>query len=61
MRMTKYVILIVTICFLAGSVSTAKTPMAASAAGVYENFTVGKTLGDLQGMRIVIIPAGGGY
>jgi hypothetical protein len=30
-------------------------------AGVYENFTVGKPSGDLEGMRIVIIPAGGGY
>jgi hypothetical protein len=35
--------------------------MAASVAGVYENFTVGKTSGDLEGMRVVIIPAGGGY
>lgn len=30
-------------------------------AGVYENFTVGKESGDLEGMRVVIIPAGGGY
>jgi hypothetical protein len=30
-------------------------------AGVYENFTIGKPSGDLEGMRVVIIPAGGGY
>ena len=30
-------------------------------AGIYENFTVGKTSGDLEGMRVVIVPAGGGY
>ena len=29
--------------------------------GVYENFTVGKGSGDLEGMRVVIVPAGGGY
>ena len=29
--------------------------------GVYENFTVGKDSGDLEGMRVVIVPAGGGH
>jgi hypothetical protein len=29
--------------------------------GVYENFTVGKSSGDLEGMRVVIVPAGDGY
>src|SRR6266481_3405815 len=29
--------------------------------GVYENFTVGKGSGDLEGMRVVIVSAGGGY
>ena len=33
----------------------------ATAAGVYENFTVGKGSGDLEGMRVAIISAGGGY
>ena len=28
--------------------------------GVYENFTVGQGSGDLEGMRVVIVPAGGG-
>jgi hypothetical protein len=34
---------------------------AASVAGVYENLTVGKGSGDLEGMRVVIVRAGGGY
>ena len=29
--------------------------------GVYESFTVGKGSGDLEGMRVVIFSAGGGY
>src|SRR4051812_10881187 len=29
--------------------------------GVYENFKIGKASGDLEGMRVVIVPAGGGY
>ena len=29
--------------------------------GVYENFTVGKGSGDLEGMRVVVVPAGDGY
>lgn len=29
--------------------------------GVYENFTVGKDSGDLEGMRVVLVPAGGGH
>jgi len=33
---------------------------AASVTGVYENFTVGKGSGDLEGMRVVIVSAGGG-
>lgn len=39
--------------FFAGSVSAQPGPVA----GVYENLTVGKESGDLEGMRIVIIPA----
>jgi hypothetical protein len=33
----------------------------ASVTGVYENFTVGEGSGDLEGMRVVIVPAGDGY
>jgi hypothetical protein len=32
-----------------------------SVAGVYENFTVGKGSGDLEGMRVVLVAAGGGH
>ena len=39
--------------FFAANVSAQTGPVA----GVYENFTVGKESGDLQGMRVVIIPA----
>jgi|SRR5207253_6384256 len=45
------------------SMSFARTspPPAATVAGVYENFTIGKGSGDLEGMRVAIISAGGGY
>ncbi|MDQ3817816.1 MAG: hypothetical protein M3362_09010 [Acidobacteriota bacterium] len=33
----------------------------ASIGGVYENFTVGKGSGDLEGMRVAIFAAGGSY
>jgi hypothetical protein len=33
----------------------------ANVAGVYEKFTVGQGSGDLEGMRVVIVPAGDGY
>lgn len=36
-------------------------PPAITVAGVYENFTIGKGSGDLEGMRVTIISAGGGY
>ena len=39
--------------FFVGSVSAQTGPVA----GVYENLTVGKESGDLEGMRVVIIPA----
>ncbi|MDT5262219.1 MAG: hypothetical protein QOC61_1223 [Acidobacteriota bacterium] len=33
----------------------------ASVTGVYENFKVGEGSGDLEGMRVVIVSAGGGH
>ncbi len=42
----------------------AKKPAAqrsTSIAGVYENFTVGKGSGDLEGMRVVLVAAGEGH
>lgn len=47
-----------------GAAAVARKPAAqpaVSVAGVYENFTVGKDSGDLEGMRVVIVSAGGGY
>jgi hypothetical protein len=52
------------ICLLAIPTALARKPEAqpkATVAGVYENFTIGKGSGDLEGMRVVIVPAGGGY
>lgn len=47
------------------SVALARKPAAAQQVvivpGVYENFTVGKGSGDLEGMRVVIMSAAGGY
>jgi hypothetical protein len=46
------------------SAAVARNPSAQAAvtvAGVYENFSVGKGSGDLEGMRVVIVPAGDGY
>lgn len=34
---------------------------APSVTGVYENFTVGKPSGDLEGMRVVLVAAGDGH
>ena len=49
------------VCLLILPLLAAAQPATAPVAGVYENFTVGKESGDLEGMRVVIIPAGGGY
>lgn len=38
----------------------ARTP-AVNVAGIYENFTVGKGSGDLEGMRVVLVAAGDGH
>jgi hypothetical protein len=50
-----------TICLVVAPFTVRTQPAAGNVAGVYENFTVGKGSGDLEGMRVVIIPAGGGY
>ena len=64
MKLTKRSLLSAVICLLAISTALARKPGAqptATVPGVYENFTVGKGSGDLEGMRVVIVPAGGGY
>jgi hypothetical protein len=40
---------------------TRPTKQKANVTGVYENFTVGQGSGDLEGMRVVIVSAGGGH
>jgi hypothetical protein len=52
------------ICLLIIPIGLAKGPrpnVAVAVAGIYENFTVGQGSGDLEGMRVVIIPAGDGH
>ena len=64
MKFTKRTILFLAISLLALTTAVAATfapQPAVTVAGVYENFTVGKDSGDLEGMRVVIVPAGGGY
>src|SRR5260370_849495 len=50
------------ICMTVVSTALARKPSSQPAfAGIYDNFTGGKESGDLEGMRVVIVPAGGGY
>src|SRR5207245_1860618 len=63
MKLTKVVVFSIA-CLIAitSAVAANFAPQpAATVAGVYEKFTVGKESGDLEGMRVVIVPAGGGY
>jgi hypothetical protein len=56
------VILLTTIALCAGmAVSAQKKAAPVSIAGVYENFTVGKGSGDLEGMRVVLFNAGNAW
>lgn len=50
------------ICITVASTALARKPSGQpTVAGIYDNFTVGKDSGDLEGMRVVIVSAGGGY
>ena len=63
MKMSKAVGLTI-ICLVVLTTSVAASlalPPAVTVPGVYENFTVGRESGDLEGMRVVIVPAAGGY
>ena len=58
------VFLIGLICLIVVPAAAAKKPgvvPAPSVTGIYENFTVGKTSGDLEGMRVVLVSAGDGH
>src|SRR5258707_7085794 len=63
MKLTMRGLLNLGICLLVIPTALARKPAqpTATVAGVYENFTVGKDSGDLEGMRVVIVPAGGGH
>ena len=64
MKLTVRTLFILVICLLVMPVAMARKPgaqPAATVAGIYDNFTIGKESGDLEGMRVVIVPAGGGY
>jgi len=64
MKLPIRIILSGLVCLLIIPMGLARSPRtnpAVAVAGVYESFTVGQGSGDLEGMRVVIIPAGGGY
>src|SRR6266567_95884 len=64
MKLTARAFLITLIYIRAASAVWARKPgvqPGTTVAGVYESFAVGKGSGDLEGMRVVIVPAGGGY
>ncbi len=64
MKLTNKTIALLLVCLIALTTAVgaglAAQP-AVTVPGVYENFTVGKESGDLEGMRVVIVPAGGGH
>ena len=63
MKSTTRAILFSVVCLFIFTIAITKNfgQPVVTVAGVYENFTVGKGSGDLEGMRVVIVPAGGGY
>lgn len=64
MKLTMRAFLTFVICLIIVPAALAKKPGAqttASVAGIYDNFTVGKGSGDLEGMRVVLVSAGDGH
>ncbi len=63
MKLISRLILFSIICLVSLNSANAKSPAQpiVTVPGIYENFTVGKGSGDLEGMRVAIVPAGGGY
>lgn len=64
MKLTIRTLLTFAVCLMlmtTGFGTTPHTPAAVKVTGIYENITVGKGSGDLEGMRISILSAGGGY
>ena len=64
MRLTKVAVASFLVCLTVASSALARKPSGqptVAMAGIYDNFTVGKDSGDLEGMRVVMVSAGGGY
>ena len=63
MKIFSRLVLLSLACLMSLSIANAKNPgqPIVTVPGVYESFTVGKGSGDLEGMRVVIVPAGDGY
>src|SRR6267154_4598286 len=64
MNLVLRALLTLVICLVLVPSSLAGKPAAQRAAGVtgvFENFTVGKGSGDLEGMRVVLVAAGDGH
>jgi hypothetical protein len=64
MKLVARALIILAISIISISTATARRPPAQQVVivpGIYENFTVGKGSGDLEGMRVTIMSAGGGY
>ena len=64
MRLIARVFFILAISIISISSAVARKPAGQPVIivpGIYENFTVGKGSGDLEGMRVTIMSAGGGY
>lgn len=63
MKLFSRLVLLLLVCLMSLSIGNAKNPgqPIVTVPGVYESFTVGKGSGDLEGMRVIIVPAGGGF
>ena len=64
MRLTVRALLMFVICLIVVPATLARKPVAPPAptvAGIYDNFTIGKGSGDLEGMRVVLVSAGDGH
>jgi hypothetical protein len=60
MKLTVRASLAFVICLIIVPAGLAKKPRV-NVAGIYDNFTVGKGSGDLEGMRVVLVAAGDGH
>src|ERR1700730_18181695 len=64
MKLTMRAIWTFVVCMIIVPAALARKPgtqPAPSVAGIYDNFTVGKGSGDLEGMRVVLVSAGNEY